>query len=294
MNNHLFSRVPAALLLLAALLTSAPAVRAAGTVIYERESAFGTVVVTDEGGGKRALRFGRNGVRQSLVKLDDPEYLELAYTPVALSGLALCAEPQRMLVLGLGGGTLPMFLRHQYPGAEIDVVDINPEVAAAAVSQLGFREDARMRIHITDGRKFIENTRTPYDAVFLDAFGANAVPPHLTTREFLAAVRRAVKPDGVVVGNLWSTATNPPYAAMVATYREVFETLHVLRVTASNNRILLATPRIDPPATLAERAGALSLRKRFRFDLGALVSTGLQPAGDAGSGIVLTDTALGL
>lgn len=293
MGRKLFS-VAAALLWLGAAPLSAGTANAAGTVIYEKESAFGTVVVTDEGGGRRALRFGRDGVRQSLVKLDDPEHLELAYTPFALSGLALCAEPQRMLVLGLGGGTLPMFLRRQYPAAEIDVVDINPEVAAAAVSQLGFREDARMRIHIADGRKFIEGIVRPYDAVFLDAFGANAVPPHLTTREFLSAVRRAVKPDGVVVGNLWNTATNPPYGSMVATYRAVFETLHVLRVTASNNRILLAAPRTDASGTLAERAGALSARKRFRFDLGTLVAVGLMPAAESGRGPILTDTALGL
>ncbi|HEX3171453.1 MAG TPA: hypothetical protein VHQ88_12760, partial [Burkholderiales bacterium] len=94
------------------------------TVLYEKPSLFGTIVVTEEQEGVRVLRFSRGGARQSLVKPGDPEYLGLPYAPVVFVGLALCAEPRRMLVVGLGGGTLPMFLRRHYPDAVIDAVDI--------------------------------------------------------------------------------------------------------------------------------------------------------------------------
>ncbi|MBX3651390.1 MAG: fused MFS/spermidine synthase [Burkholderiales bacterium] len=264
----------------------ATAAQSAGPVIYEKASAYGTVVITDEGNGLRALRFGRDGVRQSLVRPGDPEYLGLAYLPAALSGLALCAEPRRFLVLGLGGGTLPAFLRHHYPEAEIDAVDINPVVAAVAQSHLGFREDARMRIHVTDGRRFIESAQRPYDAIFLDAFGADAVPAHLTTREFLTAVRRAVTPGGVVIGNLWSVATDPPYDSMVRTYRDAFDEVHVLRVGGTNNRILLALPRTEglQRSELAALARKLAAAKNFRFNPGMLIERGLMPADLAASG----------
>lgn len=264
----------------------ASAAQAAGPVIYEKASAYGTVVITDEGNGLRALRFGRDGVRQSLVKPGDPEYLGLAYLPAALSGLALCEEPQRFLVVGLGGGTLPAFLRHHYPDSEIDAVDINPVVAAAAISHLGFREDARMRIHVSDGRRFIESVKQPYDVIFLDAFGADAVPAHLTTREFLAAVRRAVSPAGVVIGNLWSVATDPPYDSMVRTYRDTFDELHILRVGGTNNRILLALPRTEGfnRGELAALARKLAGIKNFRFNPGLLIERGLMPVDLAVSG----------
>jgi len=283
---------PAILLVLAFALQAAPA-PASDAVLYEKASAYGTVVVTDEGDNMRALRFGRNGVRQSLVKLGDPEYLGLAYTPVALAGLSLCNEQsRRFLIIGLGGGTLPAFLRRYYPDAEIDAVDINPEVAFAARHYLGFREDERMRVHITDGRRFIEAVRRPYDAIFLDAFGADAVPAHLTTQEFLKAVRRAVRSDGVVIGNIWFTATNPPYDSMVQTYRETFDELHVLRVAGSGNRILLALPR-NPSLRRAELAGLakkLAEAKNFRFNPGALVERGwTAPENAAFGGRLLTD-----
>src|SRR5688572_17872748 len=60
-----------AAVLASAALAVAPAL-AYEAVLYEKASAYSTIVVTDEGDGLRALRFGRNGVRQSLVKMGDP------------------------------------------------------------------------------------------------------------------------------------------------------------------------------------------------------------------------------
>ena len=63
-------------------------------------------------------------------------------------------DPRRFLVVGLGGGTLPMFLRKHYPNATIDAVDIDPEFVDTAKNFLRFREDELMRAHIADGRQF--------------------------------------------------------------------------------------------------------------------------------------------
>jgi spermidine synthase len=276
---------------LAAAALAAPAL-AYESVLYEKTSAYSTIVVTDEGEGLRALRFGRNGVRQSLVKPGDPEYLGLPYTRVALTGMALSDEPRRILVVGLGGGTLPGFLRRHYPDAAIDAVDIDPEVAFVAREYFGFKEDARMRIHVADGRKFIEDVRQPYDAIFLDAFGSDAVPAHLTTQEFLQAVRRAVTPGGVVIGNIWDRAYNRLYDSMVRTYRATFEELFVVAVGDSGNRILFALPRRQPLARgdlaqLARRSQAAGL---FGFDMGGLVERGFLSAEEEGAaGRVLRD-----
>jgi spermidine synthase len=279
--------------LLAAFALALPG-RAYESVLYEKTSPYASIVVTDEGDGLRALRFGRNGVRQSLVKPGDPEFLGLPYTRVALTGLALCEEPGRVLVVGLGGGTLPAFLRRHYPNAVIDAVDIDPEVAFVAREYFGFREDDRMRIHVTDGRKFIESVRQPYDVIFLDAFGSDAVPAHLTTQEFLRAVRRATSPGGVVIGNIWDRAYNRLYDSMVRTYREVFDELFVVGVADSGNRILFALPRRQPLARdeLARLVRDSQAAKRFRFDMGELVQRGLLPAEGDGGGSVLRDAAL--
>src|SRR5467141_3005124 len=170
----------------------------AQTVIYEKASPFNTIIVTEDHKGMRTLLFERGGGRQSVVKPGDPDHLELPYARAALAGLALCEEPRRMLVVGLGGGSLPMFLRAHYPAATIDVAEIDPDVVDVAKKFFGFVEDERMRAHVGDGRQFIEKAPPgDYDLIFLDAFGARDVPKHLTTREFLQITRRALKPNGV-------------------------------------------------------------------------------------------------
>ena len=270
---------------LVALALSAP-ILAGESVLYEKASAFGTIVVVDEGDGTRALRFGRHGARQSAWRPDDPEHLVLPYSEVALTGLALAADPSRILVVGLGGGTLPAFLHRHFPAAHIDAVDIDPDVVAVAKKYFGFREDSRLRAHVADGRRFIEEAREPYDVIFLDAFGSSAVPAHLTTREFLEAVRRVTKPSGVVVGNLWFRQFNRLFDSMVLTYRSVFEDLAVIHVVGTGNRILVAVPRRNAldRAEFARLAREVSTARRFRFDMGDLVERGFHPGDASGEG----------
>ncbi len=276
MNRRQFLAGSFACVALVALAAPVVLARAGETVLYEKASAYNTIVVTEDENGLRTLRFGRVGARQSVVKPGDPDYLALPYARVALVGLALSEESRRFLVVGLGGGTLPMFLRKHYPDATIDVVDIDPEVVDVAKKFFGFREDGLMNAHVADGRRFIERSRQPYDVIFLDAFGADSIPPRLTTREFLQAVRRAVTPGGVVIGNLWGRGINPLYDSMVRTYQEVFEELLILNVQGSGNVILLALPRKQPlrQEELLQLARKVSAARRFPFDLGEPVKSG--------------------
>lgn len=270
MNRRTFF---AALLALAALVVPA---HADERVLYEKPSAYSTIIVTEDDAGLRTLRFEKSGARQSVVKPGDPEYLALPYASVMLAGLALSEDPRRILIVGLGGGTLPMFIRRHYPDATIDAVDVDPDVVHVAKEFFGFREDSRMQAHVDDGRKFIEKSRQPYDLIFLDAFGIDSVPEHLATQEFLQAVRRAVKPGGGVVSNLWGPGYNRLYGAMVRTYQEVFDEIFILEVRDAGNKILLALPRKQPLTRdkLTLMARKVSTAKRFRFDLGDLVNYG--------------------
>jgi spermidine synthase len=268
----MIARYPARLRigLVLVLLACFACARAAETVLYEKQSAYNTVIVTEDANGYRILRFERSGARQSIGKPGDPGYLGFAYTKVAFVGLALTREPSRILVVGLGGGTMPMFLRKYYPNAHIDAVDIDPEVVHVAREYFGFKEDERLRAHVGDGRQFVERAREPYDVIFLDAFGTRNVPPHLATIEFMRAVRKAVKPTGVVVGNVWGRGANPLYDSMVRTYQEAFDELYILDVLGTSNKILLALPRkqaLDRRelVQLARKTGAA---KKFDFDLG--------------------------
>jgi spermidine synthase len=245
-------------------------------MLYEKKSAYSTVTVTEDDQGLRTLSFDKNGVRQSVVKPGDPDHVELPYARVMLVALACVEPPKRMLIVGLGGGTIPSLLHKHYPAATIDVVDIDPVVVEVARDYFGFREDATLHAHVDDGRRFIEMSREPYHIIFLDAFSAEEIPYHLATQQFLKAVRRALAPGGVVVANVWSRRSNRLYDSMVRTYRSVFDQLCILDVQDVDNRILIGTPRklrIEP-SDAVRRARAISKEKRLRFDLGELAAHG--------------------
>ena len=265
--------LPLGLLAVFSICVIAPAQQ---KVLYEKQSRYNTIVVTEDDRGLRTLWFEKGGARQSVVKMGDPDHIELPYAEVMPVGLALVEEPKRVLIVGLGGGTIPSFLRKHYPKMAIDVVDIDPKVVEVAKRFFGFREDSAMRAHVADGRKFIEQNRGRYDIVFLDAFGAENIPYHLATVEFLQAVRRALTPEGIVVANVWSRYSNPLYDSMVRTYQEAFEELCIVDVRDAGNKILIALPRKQPirRAELARRARAVSKQKHFRFDMGDLVTYG--------------------
>ncbi|MCX7887587.1 MAG: fused MFS/spermidine synthase [Verrucomicrobiae bacterium] len=247
-------------------------------ILYEKKSPFNTVVVTESEDGLRTLRFERGGARQSVVKVGDPDHIELPYARVAMVGLAFCSSPKRILVVGLGGGTIPGFVHKHYPEALVEAVDIDPEVVEVARKFFGFREDATLRAYVADGRKFIEACRQPYDIIFLDAFGTETVPYNLCTVEFFRAVRRALTARGLAVWNIWGREYNPLYDAMVRTYQEVFDELYLFDVPGTGNKILVGLPRTEQlsRAELVRRARNISIQKRFRFDLGELVAQGYQ------------------
>jgi hypothetical protein len=80
--------------------------------------------------------------------------LSFALLPLSSVEQAI-AEPLSICVTGLAGGMLPRFIRHNFPRAEIDCVEIDQAVADVAVEMLGFKPDKSLRVHVADGIDFM-------------------------------------------------------------------------------------------------------------------------------------------
>lgn len=118
----------------------------------------------------------------------------------ALEYMAVGLRPDaaKVLVLGLGAGVVPM--RMAARGAEVDVVEINPDYLDAAVDYFDF-DPTKARVIETDARTFVRDCREEYDVVVLDLFQGDGVPDYLLTREFFADVAGCMGPSGVAVFN---------------------------------------------------------------------------------------------
>jgi spermidine synthase len=263
-------------------------VAAAERLLLERRSPYQTVQVLEDARGLRSLRFGPHGARQSVVRPGDPDHIELAYVRAMPVGLAYAPAASRMLIIGLGGGSLPSLLRRRLPGLRLDVVELDPVVVEVARSHFGVREDAGLRIHVGDGRAFVEravgHSDERWDVIALDAYDARSVPRRLSTLEFFRAVRGALTPGGVAMANVWAPELNPAYDGMLRAWRDAFGTVRILDAEASGNRVVIGLPDADAPSLeeVVRRCAELGARMALRFDLAAIVRHGLRPmAADA-------------
>ncbi len=175
-------------------------------ILYEKESLYHYIRVVQSDGVRR-LQFRRAGGdhEESAIDLARPLDFQMEYYRLMMAVLAHQPNPKAVLVVGLGGGALPMALHRYYPAAQIDCVELDPDVAEVAKKYFGFREDQRLAIHVGDGRVQVRQlARQPrkYDIVMLDAFRGGYIPYHLTTREFLLQVKSVLTDRGVVVANL--------------------------------------------------------------------------------------------
>ena len=88
----------------------------------------------------------------------------------------------------------------------LTVLEVDGKLADLARSRLGLGDVPGMRIRVGDARLTLRDERTDSAPVIVgDAFGGRVVPWHLTTREFLADVRRVLRPDGVYAMNVLIT-----------------------------------------------------------------------------------------
>lgn len=223
-------------------------------VLYEGDSPFSHLVVREEAPGIRTLQFAQGGATQSRVNVDDPMDLQLEYTRAGMLAWALKPKAQRIFVLGLGGGAMPSFLHRALPDAVIDVAELDPEVHALAQRYFGLPADERLKVHVGDGRRYVEAANAQWDLVILDAYSDSEIPRHLATAEFLAELKRHLLPDAVVSGNVWAREHNPLRDAMASAWQQAFGSLCIVGVENSANQIFLSTPGVALEASAVKRA----------------------------------------
>jgi len=225
------------------LLLAATLAAAEQKLLHEERSLYREVLVYEDD-GERCMCFTRQCRigRQSCILLDDPKRFALNYTRLALGGLLFASptDPQRVLIIGLGGGTIPTALRGLLPQAQIDVAEIDPAVTEVAQKYFGFHKDANLQVFEMDGRVYVKRAireGRKYDAILLDAFDQEYIPEHMLTREFLDEAKTLLAPGGVLVGNTFSSSKL--YDHESTTYAAVFGTFFNLKTA---NRVIVARP----------------------------------------------------
>jgi spermidine synthase len=223
------AKIVAALALCALFAASQPASAAERTIV-ERDSPYQHLFVTEKG-GCRYLR--TNNVWHSQMRLNDPHGRGFEYTDYIDIALLFNPEIREVLIIGLGGGSIPKRLVRDYPNLKVDVVEIDPEVIRLAEKYFYVRSGPRLAIHESDGRIFLRRSKKKYDLIMLDAYYADTVPFFLATQEFFSIIYDHLAPNGILVNNVIGAISGPKSKFFRSIYRttsKVFPQVRVFRV----------------------------------------------------------------
>jgi spermidine synthase len=259
-----------------ALFWVAEAGSAASQIVvrYDADSKYYHINVVDfTKEGRRCLLFSKTQGIQSSMFLNDPAKLDLIYTKSMTAALALHPAPKSVLLVGLGGASLPKFIQKNYPDLKLDIVDIDPDVVKVCQAWFEFKPAKNTRVIVMDGRMFLKRATETYDIIMLDAYAGDRIPFHMTTQEFVALVKTRLAPGGLVATNLWEHQINRFYTSECKTYQAAFPQTYLCKCTNSGNVILFGT--LDDKAATkdewAKRAEKLAEGKDFGFSLPALI-----------------------
>jgi spermidine synthase len=218
------------------------------------------------------------GELQSQMSLKDPMQLEVPYTQTMMGFLLMVARPARILMIGLGGGSLVKYCYQHLPQAHITVVEINPQVIALRKRFAIPDDDARLRTVCADGAVFVQGVGPEFDVVLIDGFDEQGQPADLCTSVFYEAARRVLRPHGVVVVNL--DGDHPGHAAIVQRLDHAFAGSTVeVNVEARANKVVFAfrdaaalAPIVSVQRALAHHTDELQgqLRTELQRVLGVL------------------------
>ena len=233
---------------------------------FDERSPFERILVIDRG-DKRYLRFGKAATgNQSTISLSDPNAVPAEYIRIAMLGMVMTPPQERVLMIGLGGGTFTTLLRRHYPNLRIDVVEIDPMVVEVAKTFFGVREDERYRVYVADGAKYVRQTKRRYELVLIDAYGGEGIPEDLSSPVFFNAVKSRLSPKGVAILNLWDQRGRE--ALMADRFRNSFSESAWIRSEDGYNLVVFAmTAAMPDQADLVRAARGLTAQLDLSFDL---------------------------
>jgi spermidine synthase len=180
--------------------------------------------------------------------LKDPDKLSLAYTRKMMAFLLFNRSPTRILLLGLGGGSLAKFCYRRLPRTAITAVELNSDVIALRAEFRVPPDDDRFRVIRADGADYLAQLGRSKDVIIADACDRTGIAPELDAIEVYQHVYRSLTQRGVFVSNICGDVSNR--TVHLSKIRRVFaDNFLTLQVAPDGNVIVLAfkghLPEID-------------------------------------------------
>jgi hypothetical protein len=220
-----------------------PAGDEAISILDFQEGLMGQLMVADEKqpgeGSYRYLYVNRTA--QTKTKLGG-EYLireQFPYVQTIASILGTVPRNSRVLLLGLGGGTVVKLMRSI--GLDPTVVEIDPRIISVARKFFNLPSD--VRVELGDARRYLRLTQGMFDVIAYDVYRGEFLPAHVLTLEALGELKSKLAPGGMLVMNVIGTDSGDFGAvtqAIVKTLRAAGWRCNIIAPTTQMNTIIIA------------------------------------------------------
>jgi spermidine synthase len=220
----------------------------------------------------RSLYFDSRWV-QSMMQIDAPDTLALEYTQMMMGFLLLNPEPERIALIGLGGGSIAKYCLKHLPDISLVAVEINQDVLSLRSHFCIPPDNRKFRVVHADGADFVQHRNQPkFDVIMLDAFDAVGLPPTMGSQGFYDHCFARLQDGGVLVANF--PDGDGKFGTYAARIRESFDD-QVISIQASDdgNKILFALKGGSfPPTSALLQVRAIELNKTHTVDFPAVAT----------------------
>lgn len=176
---------------------------------------------------------------QSRMSLSRPDELQFEYTRLMMAALLFHPQPQKILMVGLGGGSLVKFCHKHLACQHITAVEINPHVIALRQTFHIPDDDAHLSVVQRDAADFVTDTPEAFDLILIDGFDRHGLPEPLCSVKFYADCRERLTPQGLIVANL--PRFSPYLQIYIDRIHSVFEaTPIVIQAPGTTNCVVFA------------------------------------------------------
>ena len=204
------------------------------------------------------LHFNHNAL-QSVMRKSEPYGLEFEYTKVMMGFMLFITEPKNILLVGLGGGSMSKFCHKHFPETVVTTIEISREVLAMRSTFMVPTNNDFFKVLEGDGAKYLSQKTHISEVILLDGYNGNGLPEVLCSEQFYADCYQALRPNGMLIANLWRKDVN--FRRNLARINSQFDKRVVTVKCDSGNEIVFAFKGIELPPFDDVWKFALQLKK---------------------------------
>ncbi|XP_077272908.1 eEF1A lysine and N-terminal methyltransferase homolog [Temnothorax americanus] len=197
-------------------------------------------------------------------KIADPGFLACEHhihMSAGVNAVIDTKEQEEIMIVGLGGGGLCMFLHQCFPKLKITAVEIDSAMLKVATEYFNLVLDERMKVEIADGIRYIKNvaaSETKYKAILFDidskdtTIGMSCPPKQFLEMSVLKAVAACLTKNGLFILNLVSRDKNLKEKAK-DDLKSVFQSVTCHAIQDEINEIVMCFVEKHNPKELKNR-----------------------------------------